>query len=296
MNKYLIIILTLLFFNSCLGKTNSQSKDKQEISASQSLSIDECSAKLKTLIVTSVNFDNPFKKELSTRINKDDDINHTYTIELYVYDSGKNSENTVGWIKLDIKNNLLIDITKDPDEGTILQYDQKLYDEYLLKCLDLKASIKKVEQTNKNKELKLCTLPFDFDEYYNACYNSSNVDKCKQNYPKYLFSEESSIARIIKDKYNPLEYMFLPSIHGYQVVILCNTGTDVETYNLLVIDNNQIISSLEIGKISETSIMDFNISEDYFITLYKRKPGEDNRVKWELFKIDDSGKIDNVSN
>jgi len=293
MNKYLIIILTLLFFNSCLGKTNSQSKDKQEISASQSLSIDECSAKLKTLIVTSVNFDNPFKKELSARINKDDSIN--YTIELYVYDSGENSENTVGWIKLNTKNNLLMDITSDPDKGTILQYDQKLYSEYLSECMDLKASIGKSKQTDRNEELKLCTLPFDFDEYYEACYNSSNTDKCEQNYPKYPFSEESSISKIVKDKYNPSEYMYLPKIQSYQVVILCNTETDVETYNLLVIGKNQIISSLEIGKMSETSIMDFNISEDYLITLYKRKSSEDNRTKWKSFKIDSNGKIDNIS-
>jgi len=61
-----------------------------------------CDEKLKSLITTSSNFDNPFKDKVSVRIDSKE--NNTYSIELFVKDSGENSENTVGTIQLNLNN------------------------------------------------------------------------------------------------------------------------------------------------------------------------------------------------
>jgi len=272
------ILLCLIFLIILIGAAYSQTEKNGN-----------CAERLKTLIATSVNFNNPFKKELSAAISEN--TGNNYTIQLYVYDSGENSKNTVGWITLDAANNLLADITDDPGGGVVLRYNPALFNEYLSDCLNIKTPALKNNRTAGNEKLKTGVLPFDFDEYYGACYNFPHTDKCEENYPIYTLSQASRLSKIIKNTYAAAEYMYLPEIQNYQVVVLFNTETDIETYVLLVIDKDKIISSLEIGKMSETSIMDFNISKDYLITLYTRKSDKDKREKWKSFKIDSGGKI-----
>lgn len=96
----------------------------------------DCNAKLKQLIVTCPNFKNPFQKELSARIEKNE--GEVYTIELFVKSSGENSANPVGWVKLNVKNHTLTDITYDPDDGVALKYNKALYDSFLTDCLKIK--------------------------------------------------------------------------------------------------------------------------------------------------------------
>ena len=64
---------------------------------------------------------------------------------------------------------------------------------------------------------------------------------------------------------------YLPKIKDYQPMILCNTDSDIESYDLVVLSGNKVISSLEIGLMDGESITQFNISKDYIISLYKRK-------------------------
>lgn len=96
----------------------------------------DCNAKLKQLIVTCPNFKNPFQKELLARIEKSE--GGVYTIELYVKSAGESTTNPVGWVRLNVNNQTLIDITYDSDDGVVLKYDKALYDSYLLDCLKIK--------------------------------------------------------------------------------------------------------------------------------------------------------------
>lgn len=96
----------------------------------------DCNSMLKQLIVTCPNFKNPFQKELSARIEKNE--GEVYTIELFVKSSGENSANPVGWVLLNVKNHTLTDITYDPDDGVVLKYNKALYDSYLMDCLKIK--------------------------------------------------------------------------------------------------------------------------------------------------------------
>lgn len=97
---------------------------------------EECSAKLKQLIVTCPNFKNPFRKELSARIDKQE--GEVYTIALFVKSSGENAESPVGSIVLNVKTRTLIDITYDAEDGVVLKYDKAQYDLYLSECLKVK--------------------------------------------------------------------------------------------------------------------------------------------------------------
>lgn len=97
---------------------------------------EDCSAKLKQLIVTCTNFKNPFRKELSARIDKQE--GEVYTIALFVKGAGESSENPVGWVMLNVKARTLIDITYDAEDGVALKYDKAQYDSYLSECLKVK--------------------------------------------------------------------------------------------------------------------------------------------------------------
>lgn len=96
---------------------------------------EDCVAKLKQLIVTCPNFKNPFRKELSARVDKQEGT--IYTIVLFVKSSGENQESPVGSIVLNTKANTLIDTTYDSEDGVVLQYNKALYDGYLSGCLKI---------------------------------------------------------------------------------------------------------------------------------------------------------------
>lgn len=288
MGKSLLIILCCLLV-SCLGAADSNKKKNVETCVVNNIATDSCAEKLRELIVTSTNFQSPFKDKLSVEISKAND--NIYEIRLYVYDSGENTENTVGWIQLNIENNSLIDITNDPEDGIPLQYNKRLYSEYLYSCLSKGSMHKTVECPVEQKALRTCSLPFDFDEYYNMRYILSEEKKCDELYPAYLYDAQEPIAKIIGSRYNPTEYMCLPDWNNYQIVILCNTESDIETYDMLVISKGEILSSLEVGRMGEQGILDFDISKEYLITLYKRNSTDVLRKQYESYQIDSNGKI-----
>ena len=285
MERVLLIVLFCLFI-SCLGTSDNRKKKDVDTYTIDNIVTDSCTEKLRNLIVTSANFNNSFKDNLAVAISEVSD--NIYEIKLYVHDSGENAENTVGWIQLNIEDNSLIDFTNDPDEGVLLQYNKQLYDEYLYNCIGKESKHKTVVE---QKILRVCTLPFDFDKYYNMRYILSEEKKCDEIYPVYSYDAQEPIAKIIGGRYNPTEYMCLPDWNNYQIVILCNTESDIETYDMLVISKGEILSSLEIGRMGEQGILDFDISKEYLITLYKRNSTDVPRKQYESYQIDSNGKI-----
>ena len=134
MKKAAIILSVIaLIAISCGEAKKKQTETIAENNIKESHTEISCDEKLKSLITTSSNFDNPFKDKLSVRIDsKENDI---YSIELFVKDSGENSENTVGTIQLNLNNNTLVDITDDVENGTPLKYNKELFDSYVSGCL-----------------------------------------------------------------------------------------------------------------------------------------------------------------
>ena len=90
-------------------------------------------------------------------------------------------------------------------------------------------------------------------------------------------------------EYSYNEYLYLPPINSEQPIILCNTETDIETYDLVIVESNRIKSSLTIGHMDGNEIIDFTISSDYLITLYKYQDATVKRKKWKTFRINKSG-------
>ena len=96
MGKIFFALCTCLLYFSC-NAVSPKRQIKTSTSNSKIKRVDSfksCDDKLRELIVSSANFENPFKNQLKAKITeKNDEI---FTIELYVEDSGVNSINTVG--------------------------------------------------------------------------------------------------------------------------------------------------------------------------------------------------------
>ena len=99
-----------------------------------------CDERLKLLIVSCSNYKTPFdKRRLHAEVEEEQPAG-VYVIRLFVYDSGENSTNSVGWVILDTKTNTLKDVTQDPDSPVILKYDREAYTGYVEHCLGRKVS------------------------------------------------------------------------------------------------------------------------------------------------------------
>lgn len=134
MKKNILLLALLLLLTT--GSSYALGWNRTAYPIAQQTKSDDCHSKLKQLIVTCPNFKNPFQKELSARIEKNE--GEVYTIELFVKSSGEKSANPVGWVLLNVKNHTLTDITYDPDDGVVLKYNKALYDSYLMDCLKIK--------------------------------------------------------------------------------------------------------------------------------------------------------------
>lgn len=199
-------------------------------------------------------------------------------------------ESTIAWLTLDLNANKLFNTTADPDNPIELNFDKKLVSQNDVFSL---CQIVKKEKKNSvaDQNIKYSILPVDFDEYYKACVNPYDSIKCNKNYPKYFFKEEDAIAKIFGNKFHPSDYMYLPKLRDCQPIVLFNTDSDIESYDLVVLKNNKIISSIEIGIMDGESIVQFNISRDYIISLYKKKNANEKKVFLKSYIITDNGII-----
>ena len=57
----------------------------------------------------------------------------------------------------------------------------------------------------------------------------------------------------------------------------------------MIVESNRIKSSLTIGRMDGNEIIDFTISSDYLITLYKYQDTTVKRKKWKTFRINENG-------
>ena len=147
---------------------------------------------------------------------------------------------------------------------------------------------KSVDTISCDEKLSICELPIDFDDYYSTCIYPGDTKKCQERYPKYSLESENNMSQLLKqNKYElPEEYILLPLVNKIiQPVILCYTGSDIEQYILITIQDNKIISKLEIGEIKDNESKLFYIDIDYKIAIYKG----DRKNIWKIYKMTDNG-------
>ena len=130
----------MLMLASCAGnvrKTAAPVAVQERADRPDSVSCDE---RLKLLITSCPNYKTPFDKRRLHAEVEEELAEGVYNIRLFVYDSGENSTNSVGWVMLDTKANTLKDVTQDPDSPVILKYDREAYTGYVEHCLGRKVS------------------------------------------------------------------------------------------------------------------------------------------------------------
>ncbi|MBF4516826.1 hypothetical protein IRZ71_10740 [Flavobacterium sp. ANB] len=290
--RLIIISLSLILF-SCKDFKTQESNDlpKNVIAKNTKLTCEDIAYQ----IVKSSNLELRGQKDFLTQIDRIEGDNitiHVY-IENNISEDPKTKqivESTIAWLSLNVNDNKLFNTTADPDNPIELNFDKKILSEndVFSLCQIVKKEKKEVVS---NQAIKYSILPIDFDEYYKACVNPYDSIQCNKNYPKYFYKENDAIAKFFGNNFHPSDYMYLPKLNDYQPIILCNTDSDTESYDLIVLNNDKIISSLEIGIMDGGSITQFVISKDYKINLYKRKNTTEKNVFFKSYNIDKNGSI-----
>lgn len=291
--KNIIIIVISLILISC-----KDSKLKESSSSSNSVVTGNVKLTCEDIAYQIVKSSNLELKGQTTFLTKIDRIEEdNITIQVYIENDVSDDpkvkqivESTIAWLVLNVNNSKLYNTTADPDNPIELDFDKKilLQNDVFNLC---KIEKKQTKQIISNEKIEYSVLPIDFDEYYKSCVNPYDSIKCNNNYPKYFYKAEDAISNILSTNFHPSDYMYLPKIKNYQPIILCNTESDVESYDLVIVSKNKLISSLEIGLMDGESIKQFNISKDYVINLYKRKNTSEKNVFYKSYIIDDNGVI-----
>ena len=303
--KNIFLLIPLFFIVACKEANNegiSSASNKSRVTESQiTISKNDiqklsCEDVINT-IVKSSNLDTRNQSTFFTQIDRIE--NNKITIHVYfennLSDNPKEKqivESTIAWLELDPNELTLFNTTADPENPIELSFDKKILERN--NVFDACGITRISNSKSIKKDLKKSVLPVDFDEYYKACVYPFDSIVCNNKYPKYLYKENDDFAKMLGKDYHPSDYMYLPKINNYQPIILCYTDSDVESYDLIIINNEKIISSLEIGIMDGQTITQFSISKDYLITLYKKKNSKEKNKKWKSYQINQNGIISEI--
>jgi uncharacterized protein YcfL len=293
MKKILIIIIISLILISC--KDSKLNKPNDSLKETSAENVEITCGDIVYQIVKSSKLDLRGQNDFLTKIDRIEGDN--VTIQVYIENNVPEDpkvkqivESTIAWLVLNVNDRKLYNTSADPDNPIEVEFDTNILSQNDIFSL-CKIEKKEVKKDFANEKIRYSILPIEFDEYYKACVNPYDSIKCDNNYPKYFFKEDNAIAKVFGNNFHPSDYMYLPKIKDYQPMILCNTDSDIESYDLVVLSDNKIISSLEIGLMDGESITQFNISKDYTISLYKRKNTTEKKVLYKSYVIDNKGAI-----
>ncbi|MFH6935276.1 hypothetical protein [Flavobacterium sp. FlaQc-30] len=292
MKKILIVVISLILIsckNSKFEKQNDSLKDTS--TESQKTTCGDIIYQ----IVKSSKLDLRGQNDFLTKIDRIEGDN--ITIQVYIENNVSENpkikqivESTIAWLVLNVNDHKLYNTSADLDTPIELDFDKSILSQNDIFNL-CQIEKKEIKKNISNEKIRYSVLPIEFDEYYKACINPYDSIKCNNNYPKYFFKEDDIIAGVFGNNFHPSDYMYLPKIDDYQPMILCNTDSDIESYDLIVLSGNKVISSLEIGLMDGKSITQFNISKDYVISLYKRKNINEKNIFFKSYIIDKKGTI-----
>lgn len=141
-------------------------------------------------------------------------------------------------------------------------------------------------------------LPFDFDEYYNACIYPGDKNKCAANYPSYPIENDASLKSIVEEAIDEdaTDYFMLPDIGAIHAYIIAYTQTDVERYYLVTLAHNKIIAKLQIGQADDNQLLYFVIDKDHVIHLYSRKHKREAGTPQQNYHVAADGTIVAIKN
>ncbi|MBL0737183.1 hypothetical protein JI750_09825 [Flavobacterium sp. GN10] len=291
MKKILIIISLILI--SCKDSKLEKPNDSLKETSTKNLEI-TC-GDIVYQIVKSSKLDLRGQNDFLTKIDRIEGDN--VTIQVYIENNVSEDpkvkqivESTIAWLVLNVNDQKLYNTSADPDNPIEVEFDKNILSKNDIFSL-CQIEKKEVKKSLSNDKIRYSILPIEFDEYYKACVNPYDSIKCDNNYPKYFFKEDDAIAKVFSNNFHPSDYMYLPKIKDYQPMILCNTDSDIESYDLVILSDNKVISSLEIGLMDGESLTQFNISKDYVISLYKRKNTTEKKVFYKSYIIDNKGAI-----
>ena len=142
--------------------------------------------------------------------------------------------------------------------------------------------------------IKTVELPFDFTEYYSSCIYPSDK-KCGSRYPSFEFKNDNFLKTVeaaigIPE---PSIYFVLPSAtKEVAIYMVAYQGNDNDSYHLITMKNDKLISKLEIGAMDGATLKDFLIAKGNVVNLYTRRNADDKRKLNGVYKISSTGKFE----
>lgn len=141
-------------------------------------------------------------------------------------------------------------------------------------------------------------LPFDFNEYYNACVYPGDKHKCAASYPSYPIENDASLKSIVEEAIDEdaTDYFILPDIGAVHAYIIAYTQTDIERYYLVTVVNYKIIAKLQIGQVDDERLLYFVIGKDHVVQLYVRKHKNEAGTLLQKYQVAANGTIVAIKN
>lgn len=142
-----------------------------------------------------------------------------------------------------------------------------------------------------NFEPKFTELPFDFNDYFENSQLNHN-ETGSEKYMQYYFEENKNIWELFEIDSNASSVLFLPKLNNFQPIILTYTDSDINGYYLQILKNNKVSSKLLVGRMDGNEIMDFTVSKNYDISLFRRLTLTDDRILIKKYFINSSGQFE----
>ncbi|MDR3025165.1 hypothetical protein [Chryseobacterium sp.] len=226
--------------------------------------------------------DNTIKVIFDVKMYEDDVLTDTYD-ETYIFKY--NNSNKLDKIEKEGEGEDFFKTLIPDAQQSFLDFGNNLI---INKSVDFSQD-KNENKLSEEKNYNICELPFDFDNYYNTCYD--NEKECTKRYPSYSYPENKNILDYYGINKSPTKFFLLPKINDFQPVICAYTDSDIEGYYLIIAKKGKLISSLKIAEMGGETINAFTITKEDGVELYSKKEMNDQKIIKKKYKIQMDGFI-----
>lgn len=127
-------------------------------------------------------FNNTIKVTFNVKMYENEDVTDTYD-ETYIF--SYNNSNKLDKIEKEKENGDFLKTLMPDAQQSFIKFGENLISNQGSNLLKENNNL-----PNENN-YKICVLPFDFEDYYNTCYD--HAEKCSEKYPSYTLPENKKI-------------------------------------------------------------------------------------------------------
>ncbi len=209
------IISSILIIFSCICNARNTNEPMLILTPKNIPSDISKNEKLKILILSCPNFKTTLNKKNLHADIEEEVSDGIYRIRMFEYGKGENTINSVAWLILDTKNNTLKDITYDPEMPIVLNYDKRIYMDFVENFLKKKELIFPTNESIASSFKNISTFQFPFEYDYEFIINLPKTTTPSKTIIPF-------IATCVDDKTDLFNCRVakLPSINNYHLLLI----------------------------------------------------------------------------